>query len=171
VVPVVLSSPHSPPSLSVVSLSLFLVTPFILSAFYSSTDYDVAPQRQLSAHAVLCPGCANIDPSDRDLLMQKSLFLSQFLRLFMIIDGIFLVLWAVMAWPFFFGLLLIIAGFYGAKYYNTGLASMVSVTRHSSYLFPTHHATPPSHAVPAFLDCSSSTVCTCWPTWRCASGG
>jgi hypothetical protein len=73
---------------------------------------------------VLCPG-SSVDPSDRELLLQRALFLSQFLRLFMIIDGIFLVLWALIAWPFFLGLLLIITGFYGVKYYNTGLSCMV----------------------------------------------
>ena len=64
--------------------------------------------RQLPAHNVLCPGCSPVDSSERDLLLQKALFLSQFLRLFMIIDGIFLILWAIIAWPFFLGLLLII---------------------------------------------------------------
>ena len=44
----------------------------------------------------------------------------------MIIDGVFLVLWALLAWPFFIGLLLIITGFYGVKYYNVALSSMVS---------------------------------------------
>ena len=57
---------------------------------YASTDWDTMPAReQLSAHEVLCPGCYSHDLSNRDILLQKALFLSQFLRLFMIIDGVF----------------------------------------------------------------------------------
>ena len=75
---------------------------------------------------MLCPGCSPVEANERELLLQKALYLSQFLRLFMIIDGVFLVLWAILAWPFFLGLLLIIMGFYGVKYYNTALSCMVS---------------------------------------------
>jgi hypothetical protein len=83
------------------------------------------PCRQLSAHSVLCPGLSSVDSGDRELVMQKALFLSQFLRVFMIIDGVFLVLWSVIAWPFILGLLLVITGFYGVKYYNPPLSCMV----------------------------------------------
>ena len=83
------------------------------------------PRQQLSAHSVLCPGLSSGDSGDRELLLQRALFLSQFLRIFMVIDGIFLVLWSVLAWPFILGLLLVVTGFYGVKYYNPALACMV----------------------------------------------
>ena len=102
-----------------------LLSPSVFSSTYASTDFDPSGREQLSAHEVLCPCCYTHDLSNRDVLLQKALFLSQFLRLFMIIDGVFLVLWALLAWPFFIGLLLIIMGFYGVKYYNTALSSMV----------------------------------------------
>ena len=83
------------------------------------------PRRQLSAHSVLCPGLSSVDSEDRELLLQKALFLSQFLRVFMLIDGVFLVLWSVIAWPFVLGLLLVVTGFYGVKYYSPTLSCMV----------------------------------------------
>lgn len=85
-------------------------------------------RRTLTGHSVLSPFCADVDYDDREMVMTKALFLSQFLRIFMIIDGIFLVLWSLIAWPFFLGLLLIIMGFYGVKYYNIPLATMVHNT-------------------------------------------
>ena len=145
---------------------------FHCSSTYASTDFDTYPREQLSAHEVLCPGCYSHDLSNRDILLQKALFLSQFLRLFMIIDGVFLVLWALLAWPFFIGLLLIIMGFYGVKYYNTMLSSMVYRTAHCS-----SHTTIMLAAVQILKTAASrlfavcSTGCTCWPTWLCASGG
>ena len=108
--------------------------PLLVSSSYASTDFDTVPREQLSAHEVLCPGCYSHDLSNRDILLQKCLYLSQFLRLFMIIDGVFLVLWALLAWPFFLGLLLIIMGFYGVKYYNTALSSMVNPQHNIAYV-------------------------------------
>ena len=96
------------------------------SRFYSSTDFDAPSTPQLSAHSVLLPCCSSVESGDRELRMQRALFLSQFLRLLMVIDGVFLLLWAVIAWPFFLGLLLILGGWYGVKYYNTGLSCCVS---------------------------------------------
>ena len=115
------------------------LSPLSSSSSYTSTDFDTLPREQLSAHEVLCPGCYSHDLSNRDILLQKSLYLSQFLRIFMIIDGVFLVLWAILAWPFFIGLLLIIMGFYGVKYYNTALSSMVT---HTHYCTSAHIPKP-----------------------------
>ena len=47
---------------------------------YASTEQDTLPREQLSAHEVLCPGYYSHDLSNRDILLQKALFLSQFLR-------------------------------------------------------------------------------------------
>ena len=60
----------------------------------------------------------------RQSKLLRAQFLSTVVRVFTLIDGIFLLFWAFFYWPLFFPLILVIAGFYGARYYRWELVML-----------------------------------------------
>jgi len=64
---------------------------------------------------------------ERKQLLSKTLIYSQMLRIFTVINGVFLLFWALYEWPFIFPLLLTILGYYGAKHYQTPLILIYTI--------------------------------------------
>jgi hypothetical protein len=93
-----------------------LLTPIFLEAQYYNPYYDPA-YNQMNEEEI----------EKRKELLGRALFYSTAIRIFCWIDGVFLFFWALFAWPFIFPLLLVILGYYGAKYYRPALLTMYTV--------------------------------------------
>jgi len=65
--------------------------------------------------------------SDRKGWIMNALFYSTMIRAFTLIDGVFLLFWALFYWPFLFPLFLCVCGYYGAKHYRPELLTLYAV--------------------------------------------
>ncbi len=70
---------------------------------------------------------SEIDQNSLDRQREKLVaihWLSSFIRIFTVIDGIFLLFWGIFYWPLLFVLLLVVGGYYGALHYRPELLAL-----------------------------------------------